>query len=86
MIGLVGEAGVGKSRLCHEFAQRCRERGMPVYHVAAQAHAKAVPLLPVLQLLRAYFEISEHDPDRLARQRIAEAAPRSIPASATSCR
>jgi class 3 adenylate cyclase/tetratricopeptide (TPR) repeat protein len=71
VIGIVGEAGVGKSRLCHEFAERRRAKGIPVYHVAGQAHAKSVPLLPVLQFLRAYFEISERDSERTARERIA---------------
>jgi class 3 adenylate cyclase/tetratricopeptide (TPR) repeat protein len=71
VIGIVGEAGVGKSRLCHEFAERRRARGTPVYHLAGQAHAKSVPLLPVLQLLRGYFEITERDSDSTARERIA---------------
>jgi class 3 adenylate cyclase/tetratricopeptide (TPR) repeat protein len=72
VVGIVGEAGVGKSRLCYEFEVRCRARGMPVYHVAGQAHAKSVPLASVLQLLRDFFAIGEDDPDRLARQRIEE--------------
>lgn len=71
VVGIVGEAGVGKSRLCHEFAQRCKARGMPVYQVAGQAHAKSVPLLPVLQLMRAYFEIGDQDAEQTARERIA---------------
>ena len=71
MIGIVGEAGVGKSRLCHEFAERRRARGVPVYQVAGQAHGKSVPLLPVLQFLRTYFGITERDSDRAARERIA---------------
>jgi adenylate cyclase len=71
VIGIVGEAGVGKSRLCHEFAERQRVKGTPVYHLAGQAHAKSVPLLPVLQLLRAFFEIGERDSERTARERIA---------------
>jgi class 3 adenylate cyclase/tetratricopeptide (TPR) repeat protein len=71
VIGIVGEAGVGKSRLCHEFAQRARAEGLPVYQVAAQAHTKAVPLLPVLQFLRDYFEITEHETGQTARERIA---------------
>jgi class 3 adenylate cyclase/tetratricopeptide (TPR) repeat protein len=71
VIGIVGEAGVGKSRLCHEFVERRRARGTPVYHLAGQAHAKSVPLLPVLQFLRSYFEISERDSERTARERIA---------------
>src|SRR5262249_3990475 len=71
VIGVVGEAGVGKSRLCHEFSERRRAKGTPVYHVAGQAHATSVPLLPLLQLLRDYFEISERDSERAARERIA---------------
>jgi class 3 adenylate cyclase/tetratricopeptide (TPR) repeat protein len=71
VVGVVGEAGVGKSRLCHEFAERHHARGVPVYKVAGQAHASSVPLLPVLQLLRAYFDIGDQDSERTARERIA---------------
>ncbi len=71
VIGIVGEAGVGKSRLCHEFTQRHRAKGTPVYHVAGQAHTKSVPLVPLLQLLRTYFDITEQDSDQTARERIA---------------
>jgi adenylate cyclase len=71
VIGIVGEAGVGKSRLCEEFTRRQRERGVPVYSAAGQPHAKAVALLPVLQLMRAYFDITDKDSDQTARERIA---------------
>ncbi len=71
VIGLVGEAGVGKSRLCHEYSERARARGMPIYHATGQAHAQDVPLLPVLQLMRTYFDITELDSDQTARERIA---------------
>jgi class 3 adenylate cyclase/tetratricopeptide (TPR) repeat protein len=71
VIGIVGEAGVGKSRLCHEFVERKRAAGMPVYHVAGLAHTKSVPLLPVLQLMRSYFDITEQDSDQTSRERIA---------------
>ena len=71
VIGIVGEAGVGKSRLCHEFTEKKRAQGRPVYHAAGQAHAKSVPLVPVLQLMRSYFEISEQDSEQTARERIA---------------
>ena len=70
VVGIAGEAGVGKSRLCHEFAERRRAEGTPVFHVAGLPHARSVPLLPVLDLLRAYFGIGEHDPDAAARERI----------------
>jgi class 3 adenylate cyclase/tetratricopeptide (TPR) repeat protein len=71
VIGIVGEAGVGKSRLCQELAERCRAKSMPVYHIAGQAHAKSVPLLPVLELMRSYFDITDLDSDQTARERIA---------------
>jgi class 3 adenylate cyclase/tetratricopeptide (TPR) repeat protein len=70
IIGVVGEPGVGKSRLCHELAEACRAMGVPAYSVAAQAHTKSVPLMPVLQYLRSYFEIGEQDSEEVARQRI----------------
>ena len=44
---------------------------MPVYHVAGQAHAKSVPLLPVLELLRAFFEHRRARLGPTARERIA---------------
>jgi len=71
VIGVVGEAGVGKSRLCHELAQRVRARGTSVYHTGGQAHTKSVPLMPVLQYLRAYFDVTEQDSDQTVRERIA---------------
>jgi class 3 adenylate cyclase/tetratricopeptide (TPR) repeat protein len=71
VIGIVGEAGVGKSRLCREFIERHRARGLPVYQVAGQAHASSIALLPVLELMRAYFDITELDSDQAARERIA---------------
>jgi len=30
LVGVVAEAGVGKSRLCLEFVERCRARGIAV--------------------------------------------------------
>ncbi len=71
VVGVVGEAGVGKSRLCNEFAERCRRRGIPVYEAQGQAHGRAIPFLPVLQYMRSYFDVSEHDSDQRAREKIA---------------
>jgi class 3 adenylate cyclase/tetratricopeptide (TPR) repeat protein len=70
-VGIVAEPGVGKSRLCHEFSQRCRERGVEVFECQAQAHARAIPFLPVLQMLRSYFGILDTDPEQIVREKIA---------------
>ena len=70
-VGIVAEAGVGKSRLSHEFAARARARGVEVFEAQAQAHGRSIPLLPVLQMLRAYFGIGEREPERLVREKVA---------------
>ncbi len=70
-VGIVADPGVGKSRLCHEFAERCRERGIEVFECQAQAHGRAIPFMPVLQMLRSYFGIDDGDPERIVREKIA---------------
>ncbi len=70
-VGIVAEPGIGKSRLCHEFTQRCRERGVEVFECQAQAHARSIPFMPVLQMLRSYFGILDTDPERIVREKIA---------------
>jgi class 3 adenylate cyclase/tetratricopeptide (TPR) repeat protein len=71
VIGVVAEPGVGKSRLCYEFAGRCRARGLAVDEAHGVAHGKAIPFLPVIEYLRAYFGITERDADQAAREKIA---------------
>ncbi len=71
IIGIVGEAGLGKSRLCFEFLERCRARGLMTYETTGVAHGKAIPFLPMLRLFRAFFGITEQDSEATARERIA---------------
>jgi class 3 adenylate cyclase/tetratricopeptide (TPR) repeat protein len=73
LLGILGQAGVGKSRLCFELAERCRERGISIREAHAVPHGKSIPLLPVLEMLRAIFGIDDRDGDRSARQKIAGA-------------
>jgi class 3 adenylate cyclase/ABC-type dipeptide/oligopeptide/nickel transport system ATPase component len=71
VVGIVAEAGTGKSRLCFEFLERCRARGMKVLEGHAVAHGKNIPLLPILQVFRGYYGIGEGDDDRTVREKIA---------------
>jgi class 3 adenylate cyclase/tetratricopeptide (TPR) repeat protein len=71
VIAVVADPGVGKSRLCLEFAERSRENGVEVFEAQAQSHGKSIPFMPVLQMMRAYFGIGDGDPDRIAREKIA---------------
>jgi class 3 adenylate cyclase/tetratricopeptide (TPR) repeat protein len=71
IVGIVGEAGLGKSRLCFEFLERCRARGLMTFETTGVAHGKAIPFLPMLRLFRAFYGITEQDSDSTARERIA---------------
>ena len=71
VVGVVAEAGTGKSRLCFEFLERCRARGVQVFEGHAVAHGRNIPFLPVLEVFRAYFGIVQEDDDRGAREKIA---------------
>jgi class 3 adenylate cyclase/tetratricopeptide (TPR) repeat protein len=70
-IGVVAEPGIGKSRLYHEFVQRCRHDGTEVFQAQGQAHGKSIPFMPILQMLRAFFGIGDSDPEQMAREKIA---------------
>jgi class 3 adenylate cyclase len=71
VVGVVADPGTGKSRLCFEFAERCRGREIKVYEGHGVAHGKAVPWFPVLAFVRGYFGITEQDRPEAARDKIA---------------
>jgi adenylate cyclase len=71
VVGVVGEAGVGKSRLSEEFANACIAQGITVRRTAGLSHARDVPLLPVLLLLRDAFGVADTDGPAAAREKIA---------------
>jgi class 3 adenylate cyclase len=71
VVGVVAEAGVGKSRLCYEFLEGCRARGLSVFEGRAVSHGRNIPFLPMLQVFRAYYGITEQDDDRAVREKIA---------------
>jgi adenylate cyclase len=71
VIGVVAEAGTGKSRLCFEFLERCRAKGMRVFEGRAVAHGRNIPFLPILDVFRSYFGITSEDDERSSRAKIA---------------
>jgi len=70
VVALSAQAGVGKSRLCHEFLERCRADGIEVWQAHALAHTSAVPFVSVLELLRDYFKIMPSDEAAAAREKV----------------
>ncbi|SPS02437.1 adenylate/guanylate cyclase domain-containing protein [Cupriavidus taiwanensis] len=69
VVGVAGEAGVGKSRLFHEFKARAQQ-GCKVLETFSVSHGKAFPYLPLIDLLKAYFDIAAQDDDQQIRDKV----------------
>ncbi len=61
VVAPVGEAGVGKSRLIWEFTHSHYPQGCLVLQSGAVSYGKATPYLPIIDLLRAYFQLETAD-------------------------
>ena len=70
VIGVVAGPGVGKSRLAHEFTESCRSKSADVFVAHGLAHARSVPFLPVLEILRSQFGITDADDPDQARAKL----------------
>jgi predicted ATPase len=67
---VVGEAGVGKSRLAYEFVQSHRTQGWLVLESASVSYGKASPYFPVIDLLKRYVHAEDTDDARTLRAKV----------------
>jgi hypothetical protein len=67
---VVGEAGVGKSRLYYEFTRSHRVQDCLVIESVSVSYGKATAYLPVIELLRSYFRIEGRDDARIIREKV----------------
>ena len=70
IVAVVGEAGVGKSRLVDEFVQAAHAQGWLVLDSAAVSYGQATPYFPVLDLLRRYCHLEERDDARTIQAKV----------------
>jgi class 3 adenylate cyclase/tetratricopeptide (TPR) repeat protein len=70
VVGVVGEPGVGKSRLFFEFIHSHRTQGCLILESGSVSYGKATPYLPVIDLLKAYFKIQDRDDQREIREKV----------------
>jgi predicted ATPase len=61
MVAIVGEPGVGKSRLVHEFVHSRLVDGCTVLETGTTSHVTSATYLAIAQLLRTWFGIAERD-------------------------
>jgi class 3 adenylate cyclase len=70
IVGVMGEPGLGKSRLLHEFVGAQHAAPLLVLQAYSVSHGKATAYLPVIELLKSYFEIKSEDDERKRREKV----------------
>jgi class 3 adenylate cyclase/tetratricopeptide (TPR) repeat protein len=70
VFAVVGDPGVGKSRLVYEFTRSHRTAGMLVLESRSVSYGKAAIYLPVIDLLKAYYQIDDRDDVRRIREKV----------------
>ena len=70
VVALLGEAGLGKSRLVYEFLQSHHAQGWLRLESSSVSYGKATAYLPVCDLLKAYCHIEDRDDLRTVRAKI----------------
>ncbi|MGH8069467.1 MAG: adenylate/guanylate cyclase domain-containing protein, partial [Candidatus Entotheonellia bacterium] len=70
VMAVMGEAGVGKSRLVYEFVHSHRLQGWLVLESASVSYGKATPYFPVIDLLKRYAHVEERDDIRTVRAKV----------------
>jgi predicted ATPase len=70
VVAVVGEPGVGKSRLFYEFTHSHRAIDWLIIESGSVSYGKATPYLPLIDLLKAYFKIQDRDNQREIREKV----------------
>ena len=70
ILAMVGEPGMGKSRLVHEFTRHQLAPGWLVLEGASVSYGKATPYLPLIEMLRRYFQIADGERIENIRNRV----------------
>ena len=70
VVAVIGEPGVGKTRLFHEFALASRTQGWLRLESSATSYGKAIPYLPLIDVLKAYVQPEERDDAQRIRERL----------------
>src|SRR5215510_9525904 len=69
IVATVAEPGVGKSRMYYEFKLHAQRDGL-VLETFSVSHGKAYPYLPLIELLKTYFQLTPEDDDRRRREQV----------------
>jgi class 3 adenylate cyclase/tetratricopeptide (TPR) repeat protein len=70
LMAVMGEPGVGKSRLFAEFLASPLTQGWLILETHAVSYGQATPYLPIRDLLKAYFRSDDRDDERTIRENV----------------
>jgi len=70
MVGISGEAGIGKSRLLFEFRQAMRGRRVMFFEGRCRSYGGAIPYLPILELLRRSCRLADLDTPEVVQVKV----------------
>jgi DNA-binding NtrC family response regulator/tetratricopeptide (TPR) repeat protein len=72
VVGVVGEPGVGKSRLCYELMQAHAAHDWLILETSADSYSQTTPYRPVIDLLKAYFQLDARDDLQTIRDKVTD--------------
>jgi class 3 adenylate cyclase len=72
VVGVVGEAGVGKSRLLFEFINQIPSSGFIYIEGRCLHFGGSMGYLPIIDILKSYFDINETDREYIINKKINE--------------
>ena len=70
VVAIVGEPGVGKSRLVWEVTHSHRTHGWLILQAGSVSYGKATLYLPMIDLLKGYLQVSDRDEPRAIREKV----------------
>jgi class 3 adenylate cyclase len=72
IVSIVGDAGMGKSRLVHEFRKRLKGREVELLEARCSSLTRAIPHSPWISMFRRWFGIESGDDERTQTRKIAQ--------------
>jgi tetratricopeptide (TPR) repeat protein len=70
VVAVIGEPGIGKSRLCYEFIRGVLTSPSVVLETQGTPYGKAIPYLPIIDLLKGYFRLDDRDAPPTVRDKV----------------
>jgi class 3 adenylate cyclase len=70
VVAVVGEPGVGKTRLFYEFIHSHRTQGWVALETTSMSYGQATTYLPIIDLLKVYFRLEDGDDPRRIREKV----------------